>query len=73
VLHPVGVIFKGSGFYNTDYKKSGNGSSTNGAADKDKKEGSDSKPAETAATAAAPATKTESSSSSGSSTPAAKD
>ena len=27
VLHPVGVIFKGSGFYNTDYKKSsGNGS-----------------------------------------------
>ena len=26
VLHPVGVIFKGSGFYNTDYKRTGNGS-----------------------------------------------
>ncbi len=22
VLHPVGIIFKGSGFYNTDYKRS---------------------------------------------------
>jgi putative FmdB family regulatory protein len=34
VLHPVGVIFKGSGFYNTDYKKSssnGTGSSSDGA------------------------------------------
>ena len=30
VLHPAGVIFKGSGFYNTDYKKSSNGSATNG-------------------------------------------
>jgi putative FmdB family regulatory protein len=47
VLHPAGVIFKGSGFYNTDYKKSTNGSSTNGAESKtDAKDGaakSDSK------------------------------
>jgi putative FmdB family regulatory protein len=38
VLHPVGVIFKGSGFYNTDYRAGGNGSkgSEDGAADKTK-------------------------------------
>ncbi len=24
VLHPVGISFKGSGFYSTDYSKSGN-------------------------------------------------
>ncbi|MBA2446646.1 MAG: FmdB family transcriptional regulator [Chloroflexi bacterium] len=29
VLHPVGIVFKGSGFYNTDYRAS------NGAAAKD--------------------------------------
>jgi putative FmdB family regulatory protein len=36
VLHPVGVIFKGSGFYNTDYRAGGNGSkaSEDGTADK---------------------------------------
>ena len=26
-FHPVGVIYKGSGFYTTDYRKPGNGSS----------------------------------------------
>ena len=37
VLHPVGVIFKGSGFYNTDYKKAAsNGSKATGD---DSKEG----------------------------------
>ena len=28
VLYPTGVIFKGSGFYTTDYKGSSNGSSS---------------------------------------------
>ena len=75
VLHPVGVIFKGSGFYNTDYRKSGNGSSTNGAADKDKKDGSDSKPAETSTTSTATESKPASAPSStpATSAPAAKD
>jgi putative FmdB family regulatory protein len=39
VLHPVGVIFKGSGFYNTDYRKAasnGSKSETDGAAEKTK-------------------------------------
>jgi putative FmdB family regulatory protein len=38
VLHPVGVIFKGTGFYNTDYRAGGNGSKAaeDGAADKAK-------------------------------------
>jgi putative FmdB family regulatory protein len=40
VLHPAGVIFKGSGFYNTDYKKSSNGSAANGTENKtDAKDG----------------------------------
>jgi putative FmdB family regulatory protein len=34
VLYPVGISFKGSGFYSTDYKGAGNGSagSSNGSA-----------------------------------------
>jgi putative FmdB family regulatory protein len=34
VLYPVGISFKGSGFYTTDYKGAGNGSagSSNGSA-----------------------------------------
>ena len=72
VLHPVGVIFKGSGFYNTDYKKTaGNGSNGNseGAADKRKDgataetkstESKKSEPGKTE-TAAASSTKSESS------------
>ena len=31
VFHPVAVHFKGSGFYTTDYAKSGSGSSTDGS------------------------------------------
>jgi putative FmdB family regulatory protein len=30
VLHPVGISFKGSGFYSTDYKASGSRPSPNG-------------------------------------------
>jgi len=31
MLYPTGVIFKGSGFYSTDYKGSGGSSSGNGS------------------------------------------
>jgi len=31
VLYPAGVIFKGSGFYSTDYKASGKSASSNGS------------------------------------------
>ncbi len=32
VLYPTGAVFKGSGFYTTDYKGSGKASSGNGSA-----------------------------------------
>jgi len=31
VLYPAGIVFKGSGFYKTDYKSSGEAASTNGS------------------------------------------
>jgi putative FmdB family regulatory protein len=31
ILYPTGVIFKGSGFYSTDYKASGKSESSNGS------------------------------------------
>ena len=31
IVYPAGVVFKGSGFYTTDYKGSGKGASTNGS------------------------------------------
>ena len=43
VFHPAGVIFKGSGFYTTDYKGSGKGSSENGSGGEGKADKSDSK------------------------------
>ncbi|MDQ6876426.1 MAG: FmdB family transcriptional regulator [Candidatus Dormibacteraeota bacterium] len=45
ILYPVGISFKGSGFYTTDYKASGKSSETssNGAAPS-KDGGSESKP-----------------------------
>ena len=33
ILYPTGVIFKGSGFYSTDYKSTGNGSSSEAGAE----------------------------------------
>jgi putative FmdB family regulatory protein len=54
-LHSVGIIFKGSGFYNTDYKRStsvngesgANGAKENGKASDSKQSASaESKPAE---------------------------
>jgi putative FmdB family regulatory protein len=47
MLYPAGIIFKGSGYYTTDYKGSGNGSagSSNGVAPSSTSEGSsESKP-----------------------------
>jgi putative FmdB family regulatory protein len=47
MLYPAGIIFKGSGYYTTDYKGSGNGSagSSNGVAAAPASEGSaESKP-----------------------------
>jgi putative FmdB family regulatory protein len=47
MLYPAGIIFKGSGYYTTDYKGSGNGSagSSNGVAPASTSEGgSESKP-----------------------------
>jgi putative FmdB family regulatory protein len=56
VLQPVGIVFKGSGFYVTDYKRSDNGSSTSTPASSGKSEGGESKPAPE--TPAKPATDT---------------
>ena len=38
LLYPVGVIYKGSGFYTTDYKSTGKGASSDGAGKEDKPE-----------------------------------
>ena len=42
VVYPTGVVFKGSGFYTTDYKSAGKSSSSNGSGSGESK--SDSKP-----------------------------
>jgi len=42
ILYPTGVIFKGSGFYTTDYKASGKTSDNGSSRDADAK--SDAKP-----------------------------
>ena len=47
VFYPTGVVFKGSGFYSTDYKGSGSRSSGNGSSsgsEKSSEPKSDSKP-----------------------------
>ena len=43
MLYPTGVIFKGSGFYSTDYKDSGKSASSNGS-DSGSEGKSDTKP-----------------------------
>jgi len=42
LLYPVGVIFKGSGFYSTDYKSSSNGKKSDSSSSSETK--SESKP-----------------------------
>jgi putative FmdB family regulatory protein len=44
ILYPTGVIFKGSGFYSTDYKAADKGASTNGSAPEAKPETKSDKP-----------------------------
>jgi putative FmdB family regulatory protein len=47
ILYPSGVLFKGSGYYSTDYKSSGSSASSNGSApssDGKSESKSDSKP-----------------------------
>jgi putative FmdB family regulatory protein len=59
VISPVGVIFRGSGFYSTDHKSpSGSGSSSSSAKNEEKK--SEKKPEKPGATESKPAQKTES-------------
>ncbi|MCX7840226.1 MAG: zinc ribbon domain-containing protein [Anaerolineae bacterium] len=38
VFTPAGIIFKGSGFYTTDYRRNGNGNSENKSESKEKSE-----------------------------------
>ena len=42
LVYPAGVIFKGSGFYSTDYKGSGKSASSNGSGSASESNGSDS-------------------------------
>lgn len=42
LVYPAGVIFKGSGFYSTDYKGSGKSASSNGSGSASESSGSDS-------------------------------
>jgi putative FmdB family regulatory protein len=47
MLYPAGVIFKGSGFYSTDYKGSGKPSSSNGSGSSSEKTESKTEKSET--------------------------
>jgi putative FmdB family regulatory protein len=76
VLQPVGIIFKGSGFYSTDYRpggKAGNGTDekpkSEDSATSESKASSDSKSSPSSSTSSKPS-ETKSSSTSGSSAPA---
>jgi len=70
VFTPVGVTFKGNGFYKTDNRSSKNGASTSSSSTKDttssSSEGSPSKESETAAKDTSSSASTSGSSSSGS-------
>ena len=50
ILYPVGVIYKGSGYYTTDYKggKSASRAGSNGAKSDSESSGGDGKPADAA-------------------------
>ena len=43
LVYPAGVIFKGSGFYSTDYKGSGKSASSNGSGSASESSSSESK------------------------------
>ena len=69
IVYPAGVVYKGSGYYSTDYKggKAASAASSNGTkSDSDSSSGSDSKPAAESSTK--PESKSESKASESSST-----
>ncbi|WP_076259529.1 FmdB family zinc ribbon protein [Intrasporangium flavum] len=75
VIHPVGIAFKGSGFYKTDSRTSGNGSTSSGSASKDSSSGATSTGStgssdSSSSSSSSSSTSSSSSSSSGSSTAA---
>jgi putative FmdB family regulatory protein len=49
MLYPVGVVFKGSGFYSTDYNKGGGKASPNGSSETSKSESKTESKSETKA------------------------
>jgi predicted nucleic acid-binding Zn ribbon protein len=49
VVYPTGVVFKGSGFYTTDYKGSGSKASGNGSSSSSSSDGASSSKSETKA------------------------
>jgi putative FmdB family regulatory protein len=74
VFSPVGVVFKGSGFYKTDSRSSSSGASSGstGDAKSDSKSSADAPAKSDSAASTSSTSSTSSSSSSTSSTPAAK-
>lgn len=68
VIHPAGIVFKGSGFYNTDYKNSTSSNKSDATETKTDSKSSDSTTSETSSGAAASTNGTASSSGSDSST-----
>ena len=65
VIHPTGIIFKGSGFYKTDSRSASSASVSGGSRSTSKGSGDDPKPTSTGDAATKPASKEP-----GSSTPA---
>ena len=69
VFNAVGVVFKGSGFYRTDSRKSSSAAETSGSASSSSSSSNDSSSSSSSSTSSA--SSSSSSSSTGSSTPAA--
>ena len=59
ILYPTGVVFKGSGYYSTDYKGSGSSASSNGSGSSS--EGSKSESKSESASESKPESKSEAS------------
>jgi putative FmdB family regulatory protein len=60
LLYPVGISFKGSGFYVNDYAKSSNGSSRKSSSDNSGSESKTETKSESSSESSTPATSTES-------------
>ena len=57
VIHPTGIIFKGSGFYKTDSRSAGSASVGGGSRSTSKPAGDDAKPSSTGDSATKPTSK----------------